>query len=268
VNATPRERIARKLSETLIARIPLGLQRLELPRGVLSITFDDFPKSAWTVGGAMLAQLGVGATYYAAGGCCGRRFADVQQYDLDDLLAAHAAGHEIGCHTFDHLAATRHSVAELVASVERNGRFLRERLPGWVGRSFAYPYGLAPLRFRWAMRGAFAGCRSTVRGLNGSRFDPSLLRAVGLERWRRRRSRIAEAVEMAARDRRWIIVFTHDVSERPTDFGCTPAELECVIRLARAAGLDVRPVSAVLPDSFVRHYPPARPLRTTLGPAP
>src|SRR4051812_50123421 len=46
--------------------------RLAGHRAVASITFDDFPKNAWEVGGPVLARHGVRGTYYTAGGFFGR----------------------------------------------------------------------------------------------------------------------------------------------------------------------------------------------------
>ncbi|MBW8271354.1 polysaccharide deacetylase family protein [Caldovatus aquaticus] len=242
-----RDRIARKLSDALAPRILVAGAWAERPRGVLSVSFDDFPKTAWEVGGPVLDALGVRATYYVSGALCGRSWNGVQQYDEDDLVAAFGAGHEIACHTYDHLSAARNPTAEYLASIARNGRFLRERLPGWVGHSFSYPWGAAPLRARHAVSPLFGSCRSTIRGLNGSRLDRSLLRAVGLERCRGRGADIPGLIAAAAGRRAWLILYTHDVRERPSDYGCTPAELEDAVRRALAAGLEVRPVASVLP---------------------
>jgi peptidoglycan/xylan/chitin deacetylase (PgdA/CDA1 family) len=241
-----RNRIARKLSDTLGPCLRVAGAQAELPRGVLSLSFDDFPKTAWEVGGALLKELGVKATYYVSGALCGRSWIGVQQYDEDDLFAAFGAGHEIGCHTYDHMSASAHATAEYLASISRNARFLRERLPGWVGGSFSYPWGVAPLRARRAVAPLFGGCRSTVHGLNGPRVDRSLLRAVGLERCRGRGADLPRLIETAARRCAWLILYTHDVRERPSDYGCTPAELEGAIRSALAAGLEVKPVASVL----------------------
>ena len=41
------------------------------PGGVVSFTFDDFPRSAWSNGGAVLEEYDVRGTYYAAMGLAG-----------------------------------------------------------------------------------------------------------------------------------------------------------------------------------------------------
>ena len=54
-------------------------------RPVASISFDDFPKSAWTAGGPVLAKHGMRGTYYTAGGFCGRTVDGMEFYDAANL---------------------------------------------------------------------------------------------------------------------------------------------------------------------------------------
>ncbi len=48
---------------------------------IASLSFDDFPRSAWTVGGPILARHGVRATYYVAGRFCGGQEDGLDYYD-------------------------------------------------------------------------------------------------------------------------------------------------------------------------------------------
>ena len=243
-------RTERKISTAITARLQIAPHRLSLSRGALSITFDDFSKSSWEVAGSILADYGAKATYFVSGGCNGKMFAGMLQYTLADLHALHAAGHEIGCHTYDHVAALQCSPERYLTSIARNRRFFHEHGLTMPITSFAYTYGQAPLRHRRRLATEFAGCRSAVPGLNGPILDRSLLRAVGLELWRRRRRNpldaIQKLIERAARDRLWLIIFTHDVSERPSPFGCTPAELQQVLAFAEKTAVDILPVNQVL----------------------
>jgi peptidoglycan/xylan/chitin deacetylase (PgdA/CDA1 family) len=245
------ERLARQAS----LRIPLARRTLALPRGVLSITFDDVPKTAWTEGGAVLAAHGAKATYFVCGGLCGRSLDGQPLCDVPELEAVHAAGHEIGCHTHEHHSAHRDRPADYEASCGRNRRFLEDRLPGLQLRSFAYPYGHAPLRHRWRLARRFAACRGVAtrsgRKLNGPMVDPSLLVAVGLTRDGQRHDDVGQLVAEAAARRAWLVLFTHDVQDTPSAHGCTPGELDHAIRLARQAGLDILPFGAVLPADRV-----------------
>jgi peptidoglycan/xylan/chitin deacetylase (PgdA/CDA1 family) len=238
--------IVQRLNRKLSHHVPVGRGRLPpLARGVMSVTFDDFPKSAWEVGGAVMARHGAKATYYASGGYCGRTVEGVRQYDMRDLEAAREAGHEIGCHTYDHVSSLRHSFRGFLASVERNRRHLETRLPGLSLRSFAYPYGHAALAHKLRLSRRFATCRGILPGLNGSGIETASLRAVPFERRQMHRHDLRSMVGGAAERKLWLIVLTHDVSERPSDYGCTPAELDALLCSAKAAGLDILPVGSV-----------------------
>jgi hypothetical protein len=48
-----------------------------------------------------------------------------------------------------------------------------------------------------------------------------------------------EQIEEAVRRRGWLHFFTHDVSEIPSLYGCTPEHLDIVVQAAVAAGCDV-----------------------------
>ena len=264
-----RERVARKLSETLTGRWRLRRLPLRLERGILSVNFDDFPRTAWTEGGAVLAELGVNATYFATGGLHGCRFDGTEEFGIADLEAAHAAGHELGSHTYDHLAATRCTPGAFLASVVRNQRFLAAVLPGCRIESFCYPYGLATVHLRARFPGLFTSHRGTIQASNGPVLDTSLLCAFGLERWRFERWRLTRIGDLeayfgpifaaAAREKRWVIVFTHDVRDRPSPMA-TPGQLHQLVALALRHGLAIATNAEVMRQQ--RQAEAARPQAT------
>ena len=67
--------------------------------------------------------------YNTIGGLVGGRNLDLPQFDTDHLQALHAAGHEVGCHTYEHVSTLSLSPAELEASLARNARWVAERVP-------------------------------------------------------------------------------------------------------------------------------------------
>ena len=46
--------------------------------------------------------------------------------------------------------------------------------------------------------------------------------------------------------RGWLIFYTHDVSERPSPYGCTPEKLRFVVRRAKEIGASILPVGTVV----------------------
>lgn len=249
------ERLVRKVADSVASLSLLHPLPMCLGRGVLSINFDDFPRTAWTEGGAVLASFGLKATYFVAGGLRGCCFDGVQQFEANDLEEVYGAGHEIGCHTYDHFAAPRCSPESFLASVERNRRFLAELLPGLRAESFAYPYGLKTVRLRKLLAGSFTSQRDTSQASNGPFLDRSRVRTFGLEQWRTEKigahdSYFDAVFAAAAQNRYWVIVATHEVCERPGLYGCTPDQLHRVVSLALSHGLDVATNAEVMRRIF------------------
>lgn len=213
-------------------------------RGVLSLSFDDIPVSAWTEAGPIMAEHGIKATYYVAGGMAGGRNLGLPQFETEHLLQIAEAGHEIGCHTYEHVSVLTLSAAELEASIDRNARWVADRLDGRRMTSFAYPFGDASITAKRVIARRFRFGRGVRDGVNSGTVDGACLLAIGLES-RRLPGYDLEALIQATVDRKgWLIAYGHDVSDRPTPYGCRPEDLDGLIRMASAAGLDVLPVEA------------------------
>lgn len=231
-----------RLNRLLSRHTPVKSARLAGGRPVASITFDDFPKSAWTVGGPILARQGVRATYYTAGGFCGRTVDGREFYDAQDLRDLAAAGHEIACHGFGHKPTPSLSAEQLVADADRNANFLKPFLKGGSAESYAFPYGLASPRTKRFYAPRFTNIRGVHPRLNSGRVDLALLNAFSMERrcWD---SRVLQrAITRARHDRAWIIFYSHDVSDDPTEYGSTPAMLSEVLQRLAEARIEILPM--------------------------
>ena len=130
-----------------------------------SISFDDFPRNAWTrrrtsTGPARRPQ----GTYYTAGGFCGRTVDGTVFYDEADLKALAAAGHEIACHGFSHQPTPELTTEELAADSDRNREFLKPFLNGKAPMSYAFPFGRVSPRTKHFYAPRFASMRGVHRG--------------------------------------------------------------------------------------------------------
>lgn len=221
---------------------------VDWPGGVVSFTFDDFPRSAWVNGGPILEKFGLRGTYYAAMGFAGGENHLGPMFAVDDLRAAHARGHEIACHTYSHRDCMRATPAAIVAEVERNGAALRETLGGAVPVNFAYPFGGISQTAKSAAHTWFDSCRGTGRGLNCGTVDLADLLSTSIYNRDFDRDRLCQLIDDAQAVGGWLIFFTHDVAESPSNFGCTPAQLNAIVAYAaeNAAVLPVRDVLAKL----------------------
>jgi peptidoglycan/xylan/chitin deacetylase (PgdA/CDA1 family) len=220
--------------------------RVAPERGILSLSFDDFPASAWTEAGPVLAQHGVKATYYVAGGLCGTTQLDRPQFEVEHLQAAHAAGHEVGCHTFEHVSVLTLSQQGLQATLDRNAAWVAERLDGHRMQTFAFPFGDWSVGAKRQMAGRFRSARGVRDGVNAGAVDRAGLSAIGLEKRRIPGYDFEALAAEAAEGRGWLVAYGHDVSDDPTDYGCTASDLERLIVTARKAGLEILPVAQAL----------------------
>ncbi|HEY1796703.1 MAG TPA: polysaccharide deacetylase family protein [Stellaceae bacterium] len=235
---------ARKIGRFILTRP----QKVTWPGGVVSITFDDFPKSALDAGGAVLDRHGVRGTYYTAVGLAETSGNLGRMFGRGDVEAAHRAGHEIACHTFHHLDCGRNKTPTLLADVDENGAAIESLTGGYTPTNFAFPFGGTSMSSKAAMSRRFESCRGIGFGVNAGTADFADLRA----------NRVRESVEEDGIYRRlvdearatdgWLIFYTHDVIETPSPYGCTPEQLDTVVAYAAAACpvLTVRDVIAGL----------------------
>lgn len=213
-------------------------------RGTFSLSFDDIPVTAWTEAGPILAEHGIKATYYVCGGLAGGQNMGLPQFEPEHLQAIHAAGHEIGCHTYEHVSTLRIDAAELEASLARNAAWVSDVLDGYDMRTFAYPFGDCARASKAVIDRRFLCGRGVRDGVNIGSADRNLLQAVGLESRRLPNYDLEAMMTETAECRGWLIAYGHDVMDGPTPYGCTPDDLDRVIRLAKAADLEILPVAA------------------------
>ena len=233
-------RLIRELNGLLATR-PASLS---WPGGVVSFTFDDFPRSAWTEGGPILERHGLRGTYYAAMGFAGGGNHLGPMFETGDLVAAHGNGHEIACHTLSHRDCMRAAPADIAAEIERNGAALTALLRT-KPTNFAYPFGGVSQTAKNAAHGRFASCRGTGRGINHGTVDLADLRSTSLYSHDFDRERLCQLIDDAQASSGWVIFYTHDVAEAPSPFGCTPADFQSIVAYA-AENMPVLPVRDVL----------------------
>src|SRR5882757_3311510 len=202
-----------RLTSLIARKMPVKPAQLAGLRPVASVSFDDFPKNAWTQGGPVMARHGVRGTYYTAGGFCGRTVDGTEFYDADDLKALAAAGHEIACHGFGHQPTPTLTDEELTEDAIRNREFLRPFLNGEAPVSYAFPYGRVSPRTKRFFAPRFASLRGVHPGINAGRVDLAQLSTVSLETRCWNEKAIETAIQRVLHDHGWLILYTHDVSD-------------------------------------------------------
>jgi peptidoglycan/xylan/chitin deacetylase (PgdA/CDA1 family) len=209
---------------------------------IISFTFDDFPRSALTVGGGMLSAHGKRGTFYGSMGLIGQTSNDagpmLSRADLDDLLAN---GHELACHTYSHSSCLEVETADYVQECARNRQQASAMLGGYRMRNLSFPYGHVTLAAKRVLQRDYDTCRSTEPGINVDPIDLSLLRANPLYS-RLEIASVKQLIEENVRSQGWLILYTHDLALNPSAYGCTPQYFEAVLRFALASGAEIRTV--------------------------
>ena len=218
----------------------------------VSFTFDDFPRTALVEGGRILTEQGASGTYFVSFQLLGRPSVSGPIASHVDLQTLVQGGHELGCHTFEHLDGRRSTADAFERSLEANRRALADAVPGATFSTFAYPLDGPVLSIKKAVAKHFDGCRFGGQSFNTGVVDLNLLKAYFLdERNRGDLAAVRQVVEQNALARGWLIFATHDVAPSPSQYGCDPAYFEEVVRLAVQSGARVLPMSRVLQELHV-----------------
>jgi peptidoglycan/xylan/chitin deacetylase (PgdA/CDA1 family) len=235
--------LAGKIGWAMTAR-PL---KVSWPGGVVSFTFDDFPKSA-IVGGRVLERHGARGTFYTAMQLAGTNDILGPMFDHEDILTAHRTGHEIACHTFTHCDLRYANRSTMLAEICENATALSSLIKGFIPTNFAYPYGRLSLKAKYVMGSRFTSCRGIGGRINHGVADLADLPAKTLYSADFDEAEIRRLIDDNSSVNGWLIFFTHDVVEVPSPFGCTPSQLGAVVAYAaeRTTILPVRDVIAGL----------------------
>ena len=215
---------------------------IDLPAPIVSFTFDDAPVSAFRCGGDILKAFDARATYFVSLGLLDRETEVGKIGSCDDLARAVEAGDELGCHAFDHLDAWHMPAANYIASVARNRDALGRLLPGARFESFAYPKSGATLPVKPALARLFACCRGGGQSFNAGRSDLNLLNACFIDARSADIGSMQRLIDENAAANGWLIFVTHDVSNTPSPYGCSPGFFQRIVAYASQSGADFLPV--------------------------
>jgi len=215
-------------------------------RPLISFTFDDFPRSALLAGGAILQRFETAGTYYASFGLLGKKSSTGEMFTADDLELLVDQGHELGCHTFGHCDSWETEPGEFENAIAENRAALQKIFPGAEFQSFAYPISLPRPETKARVARHFACSRGGGQTLNAGKTDLNQLSAFFLEKSRDDFGAIQELIDRNRQAHGWLIFATHDISETPTPFGCSPQFFERVVRAAADSGAQIVPVVEAL----------------------
>jgi len=220
--------------------IPFRAKRnlnLKLDSPLISLTFDDCPKSVVDNALPLIEQEGWQATLYMSMGLCGTTNHLGLHMSESDVTSAHASGHEIADHTFSHIDVTTVSKGEFEKNVDKNQEKLNELgLP--PSETFAYPYGQVSIDAKKIVEQKFKGARGITSHVHRASVDLNQFNSNRLYSGQTYK-KLLDDIRSLRDNPGWLTIFTHDVRETPSDFGCTPDQLKTVISAIKDIGADI-----------------------------
>ncbi len=157
----------------------------------------------------------------------------------------------LGCHTFSHCHSLKTSPAEFENSIIKNKRALDEFDLGATFRTFSYPISGPRLDTKRRAGKYFYSCRGGGQTFNVCIADLNLLKAYFLEKSRDNPEFVREIIDQNSQAKGWLIFATHDISENPTPYGCTPSLFNDIVQYSVDSGARILPVARVLDEMRV-----------------
>lgn len=233
----------RREAAARLARRPLVMRNAE---PLVSFTFDDFPRSAFLEGGAILQAHNLVGTFFASFGLMGQVGPTGEIFSSADLEEFARQKHELGCHTYDHYHAWDTATSEFEASIIRNREALGKHFPGAHFRTFSYPISCPRPGTKRRIEQYFSCCRGGGQTFNCGTLDLNHLNGFFIEQSRHDFGAIKQMIARNARERGWLIFATHDISDNPTRFGCTPSLFGKIVRCAAQSGATILSISRAM----------------------
>lgn len=208
----------------------------------LSLSFDDVPDSAATRGAEVLAEAGVTASWYVATGLLGEESPSGRVLDAARVRELAGAGHEIALHGHAHHDLSRLRISEARADLARNRAELSDILGHAPSAHLAYPYGETTLALKRDLQAEVLSARGLLARPVRTGSDRMQLAAFDLRPDPAYLARASGAIERAAQQGGWLVLFTHDVAPDPSAYGVTPQILRDLIGQAQSLGAQILPV--------------------------
>lgn len=240
---TPSNSLTTRIGRVMSRYLHKQIIAPKLDQPIISFTFDDCPKSVVENALPLLEAQGWRSTLYMACGLCDTTNHLGLHMNTADIKAAFDNGHEIGDHTFGHLDCTAVSSDEFQADINKNQSALSDiGIP--ESRTFAYPYGAVKPATKKAMSKRFELSRG-VRTSHDASLDMGLTNSTRLYHGEAVNEAI-HRIKAMTDNPKWDILFTHDVRDNPSDYGCTVNDLKATIKAVKDSGAIVLPVAEAL----------------------
>jgi peptidoglycan/xylan/chitin deacetylase (PgdA/CDA1 family) len=236
-----------RISDRMMRYFPMRILDAKVTEPIVSFSFDDVPHSAVRAGATILERYNARGTFYIAGGLQDKVIGETRLFSPDDVRYLVRAGHEVACHSFSHRKMSDLSEAVLERDLGRNKAYLDALSPhNSAERNFAYPYNVAKWRKRHVFAKRYNSCRGGGNKINRGRVNRDFLYGVEIGGGKNTFEALSTYIEDVANKPGWLIFFTHDIDDNPSDYGCTRELFEKLVISAVEKSCRILPVRDVM----------------------
>ncbi len=237
----PATSLAARLDRRLMPFRARKMVRVTLDTPIVSFSFDDCPRSVIENALPAFEKEQWLVTLYMSMGLCGTTNHLGLHMSEADVLAAHESGHEIADHTHDHIDATTVAVQDFENNINKNqARLNALGIP--PSETFAYPYGQLNLATKKVIDRKFKGGRGITSRVNIKNIDLNQINSNRLYNDQSYHD-LMDDISDLKKTSKWLTIFTHDVRDTPSDFGCRPEQLHAIITAVKNSGAQVMTVA-------------------------
>ncbi len=244
-----------RLNRRATAYLLRNEQIISPQRKIVTFTFDDAPSSAFKNGGYILINHGIAGTFYLSLSFLKGQTNSNSYFNINDLRTCISQGHELGCHTYNHLYfKDANNYNQILGDIRKNQISLEESGLGVKFENFAYPFGAQTYNAKKVVSGFYNTCRGIYygenlkKGINVGKTDLNSLLAINLYEESNQLSNIYLLLEDFRKYGGWLIFYTHDVQEKYSQYGCSPAFFESVLIKCIDLGLEVMNIKSALAE--------------------
>jgi len=217
-----------------------NLHTLNNKSPLISFTFDDFPKSAALKGAEILRKYNIKGTFYISLGIIGQDSPVGEICNLDTIKNLIEEKHEIGNHTFNHINAYECKPEVYEKSLIENEQYYKEYFSVSEGlQNFSYPLGYVTAEVKKIAGKHFRCSRTVFRGINTGRVDLNMLKSYSIFGNSDSTLQLKKVIDFNVKKNGWLIFSTHDVTNNPSKFGCSPEYFEEIVKYSLDSGSEL-----------------------------
>lgn len=219
---------------------------LKFRRPLISITYDDGWRSAYTLGAKISEEFGFKDTFYVNPGAIDNDAAFMKSSYVADLIKR---GHEVASHGYDHVDMTAISRPEINRQLMASRGYLEKKF-GLKNQDFATPYGKDDAEVQAVIRENYRSHRGTETGINTRQnFDPYNLKVIFV-RTDTPLSNIRAQINEAKANNAWLILTYHRIEggDNKSEMITSPTVFRQHLEVIKESGIDVVTVQHALDE--------------------